>query len=1134
MSAEDDMEVPFAASWPSSNLSPWRLLPPMAIGIALSAALIAALGGMPLLRFGSIYFVALFVSATLSAFVTRLSPSGRQLAGLCFSSLLLFLLYCRQADYSLAVDQFFNPALRNLYGTWIGTELFLGQDYKLLESQSILIMVAFPFSTGVITLCLNGIAGIYMGVSRNIYKIQLKKEIQYDFLIEKIPFIYGKTYANLPWLNNATVAHAAGWVAIIFPLASIDFILALINQTSAGSGWSWVPDHAGLSYWYPALLPVLYFGFLAQKRTAEAVRIAAEAPPFIPVESPSVKPVYDAFVEAADLAASIRYGGWSASDTGKSMREPRIWREMLADRQRRFRGDVDALLRGETLFRPGNADAEMLSMLSTAISRYQDRGQTTLVICPDGCSGRLNALLGQSNRIEFPEIARVIGEWRADETRSVDIDPFLILDVLVAEESAFSSVVVGDVSETRQRLLDNLFHRIGLIVLVDFHAIDASRLRFTLEGIGRYRMRQTVGLFVQMRSRFGDSDQLLVLRRQLPKAPSNNIIYASPTSFPRDHGMIWLRSSRALRAGLANFYGVPDIGLNHPTETYFALNPQSGSEAQKPFPTLIVQNSGDPCPLSSDEDRNGTSPFEIEIRAVYGHGGGGRKILRECDASPCGFSRQASRIVVVSDPGNAEDVLDAGNVFRPREGDGLTVLVSQGYPGLSYLEDRLDPGGVLHDRDYRRRMWQPMAQQLGIGITDVANRLARLLSRPEGVEQDEVVRVLGMASGSMRNFLDVSATGSGLKTLFELIQPGRPIQIDVEWNALQKVRLKTPRGTSAVIAEEVSWVVEEGAHSDRIVRVPTADEGLLFCVDRPFRLGRQMLRFERNSTRRDGLITVTRLSERDAVMASGLYPFPRHYFERDYTLLATAAGGTGLAFVGENIGNPLDKAMRCWFGLVHITVERCSTGIMSISSDIEPLVDMGVVRRDRLSSVVRHRRPFLCTEIIAFADDDGRFADDAVLRATLAATLQVVVGMAFPALRERLAVVSLDDVVCAGRSRHDEVSCLFPTGRIDGCSVSSLLSTLREKLDGDAGSMGGHRPSSLAIGDDLIAFAVIEDADHDLGVSRRIHDSMQLILERWHDFLSWAAERPEWNVEGVFDARRAADFPGFADRERGQ
>ena len=71
----------------------------------------------------------------------------------------------------------------------------------------------------------------------------------------------------------------------------------------------------------------------------------------------------------------------------------------------------------------------------------------------------------------------------------------------------------------------------------------------------------------------------------------------------------------------------------------------------------------------------------------------------------------------------------------------------------------------------------------------------------------------------------------------------------------------------------------------------------------------------------------------------------------------------------------------------------------------------------------------------------------------------------------------------------------------------------------------------MAIGKTLIGFAVIEDADHDLGVSRRIHDSVDLVLDRWRDFLEWAAERPEWNIEGVFDARRAAAFGGFQAKD---
>ena len=99
--------------------------------------------------------------------------------------------------------------------------------------------------------------------------------------------------------------------------------------------------------------------------------------------------MFDAFVGDDKLQPYVHLQSWF---TRPASPEPTKGADDGADRpaakglrQQRAKQDVAALVRGETLIRRGNADAELLTTISEAISRYQDRGQTTLVICPDGC-----------------------------------------------------------------------------------------------------------------------------------------------------------------------------------------------------------------------------------------------------------------------------------------------------------------------------------------------------------------------------------------------------------------------------------------------------------------------------------------------------------------------------------------------------------------------------------------------------------------------------------------------------------------------------------------------------------------------------------------------------------------------------
>ena len=302
-------------------------------------------------------------------------------------------------------------------------------------------------------------------------------------------------------------------------------------------------------------------------------------------------------------------------------------------------------------------------------------------------------------------------------------------------------MVAGDANTSRQEFLENLFHRIGLIVLLDFHAVDASRLCFAFQAVGRERMRQSIGLFVQMQGRIGDEQQITLLRATLPKGDGDRLAHAQLTEDPAEHGVVWLHASKALRTELSTHWGYEGINANFPTEAYFGLRPRRGPDAGRPFEMFFVQNPGEPPVLAYEGDRDKATRFEFKIREMPTYNLPDQPIIRDFDPSTGYFPNGNRPIGVVSDPGNIAAIATTDFAFGPRIGDHLLFLVSAGYLGRSYVAERLTGSGNGHDRDALARLLAPMAQQPGVGISDVVNRLTRLLSRASGVEQDEAARV---------------------------------------------------------------------------------------------------------------------------------------------------------------------------------------------------------------------------------------------------------------------------------------------------------------------------------------------------------------------------------------------------------
>lgn len=931
---------------------------------------------------------------------------------------------------------------------------------------------------------------------------------------------------TLPSVNNATFANAAGWIAILFPVGLLSLLLLLQDREPV-----WVLSYLSAFPWFLAVAPVLCLGLAVQREPPDVLlefeaRLAAEQP-----ARPSVRPLFDQMVAATPLRAELRHEAWR--ELPESDRSAAAGRQADGGRhearEARRRQDVEDLLAGAMLTRVGNLDAELLRMILETVKSLQDGGEATILLCPDGSGDRIFQHLKTVSGFDFPDIVRKIEIWRTDDRGERRIDPFKILDMVVAEQTAFLDIVLDYSRSVRGEFLDNLLRRTGLFVALDFHAVDASLLLLTLQEMNSATLPNKVGFLVQMRSRQSMDSQLLGIRTQIPSG-NTAVRRAQTRPVPVEIGTLWFFGSDEMRRALIAYHNYPPVTRDYKTEAYFALAPRRQALPAEDLPIFFLQAPNEPPLFEALEARmRGTQQFGddelIRRRYVEKRVGANGTGERDDPGEYVGSSYVPAtdvRICVVSDIGNVFDCLGSDYAFWAGGDDYLSIVVSEGYPGRRYLLDLHDEGNL--DREAVEELLCPMAQEPGIGITDVANRLMQLLGRPEGLGEDDVRRILSIASGRIGSYIGVSATRRGLATLFNLASPGQARDIEMTFDTSQNTTFKLQRSGREVLAEPKLWVREEGRFSRRIALVPLADEGLLFCEDHEFRFGKERMSIVRVSRGGENAIVAKALDRNAGAGFAALRPGSRHFFERHYEILAREGDGSGArvqTFVGESTANVRLFGRKLYCAHVHVGIARVSTDILSISTDAEPTLTMKNVRLSTLGRLIRHRRPFRGVTILVFEDPGGEFQDDAVLHATLAASLQVVLGLGFPALRERIAVVPIGGPALPGRDGNRVFRCLFPTGAITGDNAANILKRLYEV---EESAELEHHPGLQG---PLLSLAVIEDAAHDLGVARRIRQDINDVVARWKRFLDWAADQEDWNVAGLLDAGRAAAFPGL-------
>ena len=249
-----------------TRLSRWRLLVFVLVVSMLAELALASVGGADLASLAAPYFAGLIAAAVASAIATSGLPILVHLISLALLTAGFFYLNVFQFaifnSYRLVTLKWLIMLLfKYMYASFAPLSINITNDFIDFEAISLAMMPIFPTLVVSITLF---ILGNYAIVMRN-----PKYLTSFRDMTRKISF----SSDIHPVLNNATFANAAGWIAVLYPVAAITLIAVLI-----GKNYNWGIYHAALADWYPAILPVLYFGFLTQAALGRRPASAGDGP----------------------------------------------------------------------------------------------------------------------------------------------------------------------------------------------------------------------------------------------------------------------------------------------------------------------------------------------------------------------------------------------------------------------------------------------------------------------------------------------------------------------------------------------------------------------------------------------------------------------------------------------------------------------------------------------------------------------------------------------------------------------------------------------------------------------------------------------------------------------------------------
>ena len=370
--------------------------------------------------------------------------------------------------------------------------------------------------------------------------------------------------------------------------------------------------------------------------------------------------------------------------------------------------------------------------------------------------------------------------------------------------------------------------------------------------------------------------------------------------------------------------------------------------------------------------------------------------------------------------------------------------------------------------------------------------------------------LLSRASGDLPKDLGLTATRRGLIGLFKSIDPEfRETAIRHETAADQTHRFHLDPAYRVSGITHMAEVVEGGA---RIGELSPRDEGLTYARDAQIYLNGSFHRVERIE-QDDRKVVVTPVA-RTAVEHGRR---SQNLFRRTYALDLKRFARE------QEKGEHLGRSSRLYRMHIHATITRSSDLHLVWPLD-EPLLSTATRANPSTVGIVQVR-PYRGIYLIAMRSDATHAA-----RGVLPHRPPHLVGK--PAGHPRLPLPgsawsgSPWSRSAASRAfdlaqNYSRLAFRYPRGDAGGDTVDDVVRTVFRRA-------GMREPTELGEGWAGADLAVIEDADGDLGVVRRLHDNWSDLVAIWKRYLAWGAEQPLWQPEeGLFDAAAALKLPIF-------
>jgi len=776
-----------------------------------------------------------------------------------------------------------------------------------------------------------------------------------------------------------------------------------------------------------------------------------------------------------------------------------------------------------------------------AILSAQDRGGTTLILCPESeiedIKKRFIRAISEADRGRLQQI------WPPSDVDR--IDEFDHYTFIIASETIVQNRILGDDREH----FANVLGQVRLLIVLDAAAFDPALLRIQLALLRAKLDGQRVHYIVQStRRRDADGWQyLLGISRQgglrppswLTDAPSlrplrlrrvidglgSSAFYCVVFREERATALRWyeeLEPNGIVLPPAAGLFPVVLLDVVTPRIRVQHWDPQFSRDATlwEKFDDLLgrrqrlAAGSSDPPWLyepgvSRSKQPIIDEPRDADITAGVSH-----------DA----LAHRYPTVWLAEDCHNLLDLIEDLSGVRV-EGEAMAIIVTTSYPLRDILADRTRVRRVLRGED---DSLAPLAPQPRIGMRELAMLI--LMRAIDGLPRAEAVRYFrDVADKKVLAQYRFSPTRLGLKNLLEQQFSGglgdavhlsgllfefetRPLDhkaadgddFNDDFAFYLPRHERVPDGVNPL----VPVLLRDDVAGGIVGRVHQDDHGLAYAENSFILLGGHF--YQVRSVERDG---------QRRVFADRVDPYRYYHIETGFNFIFWR--GYRLGFASQAPSIVVDDrrteawGLKCRISRALVPFIRHSYGFYVNDTGLQTGRPYPPLTPEYLSPDEHARRStsFGHCFVLRLHQLDTTLLDPATadhVAFTLAVTLQDLIEALFPGIGHRVAVVSPQAEPVYRRLFESADASL-------GQVLAHRWPHLIDGFDGDQPIVGNSAPviewlngfapipvrSSAAAG--ALDIIILEDWGWDLGVIGAVDNRLMLVLEAWHEYLAWNA-----------------------------